>query len=229
MGQTLVFTRTKHGADAIVKRLLKSGLPAEAIHGNKSQNNRERVLAAFRSGALRTLVATDIAARGIDVDGISHVINFDVPNVADSYVHRIGRTARAGAAGIAISLCDHEEMAYLRDIERLIRMTIPVTDQRTEQQRAAKPAGAHSPEEHRQASRNKRRRPRGGGGGNGHKGHGGNGENRNQPGRERNPQHAVSQPSNRHDGNDMSAVGFLREPRRPRHEPRRQREPSSQA
>jgi superfamily II DNA/RNA helicase len=228
MGQTLVFTRTKHGADAVVKRLLKSGLPAEAIHGNKSQNNRERVLSAFRSGALRTLVATDIAARGIDVDGITHVINFDVPNVADSYVHRIGRTARAGAAGIAISLCDHEEMAYLRDIERLIRMTIPVTDQRTEQQRAAKPAGAHSPEGHRQASRNKRRRPRGGGG-NGHKGHGGHGENRNQPGRERSPQSATSQPSTRHEGNDMSAVGFLREPRRPRHEPRRHREPSSQA
>jgi ATP-dependent RNA helicase RhlE len=153
-----------------------------------------------------------------------------VPNAPDSYVHRIGRTARAGATGIAISLCDHEEMAYLRDIERLIRMTIPVTDQRTEQQRAAKPAGAHSPENHRQASRNKRRRPRGGGGsGGGYKGqtaHGGNAENRNHQGRERGPQHAASQPSTRHEGNDMSAVGFLREPRRGQHQPRRQREPS---
>jgi superfamily II DNA/RNA helicase len=225
IGRALVFTRTKHGADAVVKRLLKSGLPAEAIHGNKSQNNRERVLAAFRSGALRTLVATDIAARGIDVDGITHVINFDVPNVADSYVHRIGRTARAGATGIAISLCDHEERAYLRDIERLIRMSIPVTDQRTEQQRQAQPAGAHAPEGHRQPARNKRRRnQRGGSGhgnGHGHGGHNGNGENRNQSGRDRKPNHAPSQAATHHNGDDMSAVGFLREPRRSRHQPRR--------
>jgi superfamily II DNA/RNA helicase len=130
IGRALVFTRTKHGADGVVKRLLRSGISAEAIHGNKSQNNRDRVLSAFRAGALRTLVATDIAARGIDVDDITHVVNYDVPNVADTYVHRIGRTARAGAEGIAISLCDAEEMAYLRDIERLIRMTLPAEDQR---------------------------------------------------------------------------------------------------
>ncbi len=103
---------------------------AEAIHGNKSQNQRERVLAAFRSGKVRILVATDIAARGIDVEGISHVVNFDLPNIPESYVHRIGRTARAGAEGIAISFCDGEERAYLRDIEKLIRITIPATDQR---------------------------------------------------------------------------------------------------
>ena len=120
-----MFTRTKHGADKVVRVLEKSGLRAEAIHGNKSQNQRERVLAAFRDGSLRTLVATDIAARGIDVDGVSHVINYDLPNIPESYVHRIGRTARAGAEGVAISFCDHEEGAYLRDIERLIRMTIP--------------------------------------------------------------------------------------------------------
>jgi ATP-dependent RNA helicase RhlE len=129
--RVLVFTRTKHGADKVVRVLNKSGLAAEAIHGNKSQNQRERVLSAFRSGALRTLIATDIAARGIDVDGVSHVINYDLPNVPESYVHRIGRTARAGAEGVAISFCDGEERAYLRDIERLIRMAIPATDRRT--------------------------------------------------------------------------------------------------
>ncbi len=107
--RVLVFTRTKHGADKVVRRLVQSGIAAEAIHGNKSQGQRERVLAAFRNGKVRTLVATDIAARGIDVDGISHVVNFDLPNVPETYVHRIGRTARAGAGGIAISLCDGEE------------------------------------------------------------------------------------------------------------------------
>jgi len=129
--RVLVFTRTKHGADKVVRALNKGGIAAEAIHGNKSQNQRERVLSSFRSGKLRTLIATDIAARGIDVDGVSHVVNYDLPNIPESYVHRIGRTARAGAEGVAISFCDHEERAYLRDIERLIRMTIPATDRRT--------------------------------------------------------------------------------------------------
>ena len=129
--RALVFTRTKHGADKVVRSLNKAGIAAEAIHGNKSQNQRERVLAAFRRGDVTTLVATDIAARGIDVDGISHVVNFDVPNVPETYVHRIGRTARAGAAGVAISLCDGEEVAFLRDIEKLIRTSIPVSDRRT--------------------------------------------------------------------------------------------------
>jgi ATP-dependent RNA helicase RhlE len=124
IGLTLVFTRTKHGADKVVRSLERVGLSAAAIHGNKSQGQRERVLAAFRSGQLRTLVATDIAARGIDVDGITHVINYDLPNIPETYVHRIGRTARAGADGVAISLVDHEERAYLRDIEKLIRMPI---------------------------------------------------------------------------------------------------------
>ena len=128
--RVLVFTRTKHGADKVVRSLQKSQIAAEAIHGNKSQNQRERVLAAFRTGKVRTLVATDIAARGIDVEGISHVVNFDLPNIPESYVHRIGRTARAGADGIAISFCDGEERAYLRDIEKLIRISIPSTDQR---------------------------------------------------------------------------------------------------
>ena len=126
--RALVFTRTKHGADRVVRSLGKAGIAAQAIHGNKSQNQRERVLAGFRKGEVRTLVATDIAARGIDVDGISHVVNFELPNVPETYVHRIGRTARAGAKGVAISLCDPEEAALLRDIERLIRLSIPTTD-----------------------------------------------------------------------------------------------------
>jgi ATP-dependent RNA helicase RhlE len=134
--RALVFTRTKHGADKVVRGLVRAGFGAEAIHGNKSQNQRERVLAAFRKGEIRTLVATDIAARGIDVDGISHVVNYDLPNVPETYVHRIGRTARAGAEGVAISLCDAEEVAFLRDIEKLIRMTIPLTDGRNGQRSA---------------------------------------------------------------------------------------------
>jgi ATP-dependent RNA helicase RhlE len=122
--RALVFTRTKHGADKVVRGLAKAGIAAQAIHGNKSQSQRERVLGDFRAGKIRTLIATDIAARGIDVDGISHVINYDLPNEPESYVHRIGRTARAGAAGIAISLVDHEEVPYLRAIEKLIRLSI---------------------------------------------------------------------------------------------------------
>jgi len=133
--RALIFTRTKHGADKVARGLIRAGIGAEAIHGNKSQNQRERVLAAFRKGEVTTLVATDIAARGIDVDGVSHVVNFDLPNVPETYVHRIGRTARAGAEGVAISLCDGEEVAFLRDIEKLIRMTIPVSDRRADQRR----------------------------------------------------------------------------------------------
>jgi ATP-dependent RNA helicase RhlE len=141
VNRALVFTRTKHGADKVVKGLARAGITADAIHGNKSQNHRERVLAAFRSGEIRTLVATDIAARGIDVDGISHVVNFDLPNVPETYVHRIGRTARAGADGVAISLvAGGEEMAYLRDIEKLIRVTLPKEDRRTPGHRDTAPA-----------------------------------------------------------------------------------------
>jgi ATP-dependent RNA helicase RhlE len=125
-GRTLVFTRTKHGADRVVKHLAESGLPAVAIHGNKSQGQRERALADFRSGHARVLIATDIAARGIDVEDVSHVINFDLPNVPESYVHRIGRTARAGRAGVAISFCANEERPFLRSIEKLIRDRVPV-------------------------------------------------------------------------------------------------------
>jgi ATP-dependent RNA helicase RhlE len=125
--RAVVFTRTKHGANRLSEQLERSGIGSAAIHGNKSQGARERALEAFRRGVTRVLVATDVAARGIDVDGVSHVFNFDLPNVAESYVHRIGRTGRAGAAGSAVSLCDPiDEGSLLRDIERLIRQRLPV-------------------------------------------------------------------------------------------------------
>jgi ATP-dependent RNA helicase RhlE len=126
--RVLIFTRTKHGADKVARHLDRCGVQSDAIHGNKSQNARQRALKGFRDGKIRALVATDIAARGIDVDGVTHVINFDLPNEPESYVHRIGRTARAGATGIAISFCDHEERGYLRDIERTIRQSVPVNE-----------------------------------------------------------------------------------------------------
>lgn len=126
MPTALVFTRTKHGADKVVKDLIKSGISAEAIHGNKSQNARQRALTNFKSGNTRILVATDIAARGIDVDQLSHVFNYELPNVPETYVHRIGRTGRAGASGIAISFCDIEEREYLKDIQKLIKINLPV-------------------------------------------------------------------------------------------------------
>jgi len=124
----LVFTRTKHGADRVAKDLIRSGVSAEAIHGNKSQNARQRALSNFKSQQTRVLVATDIAARGIDIDSLSHVINFELPNIPETYVHRIGRTGRAGASGISISFCDSEEKAYLKDIHKLIGKAIPVVD-----------------------------------------------------------------------------------------------------
>ncbi len=125
-GLVLVFSRTKHGADRLAKNLTRDGLTADAIHGNKSQGARTRALEGFRTGTSRILVATDIAARGIDVKGIALVVNYDLPNEPEAYVHRIGRTARAGAEGLAISLCDDTERGFLRDIQRLIRQDIPV-------------------------------------------------------------------------------------------------------
>ena len=126
MNRVIVFTRTKHGANKVAEHLSRTGEVAEAIHGNKSQNARQRALDMFKTGKARVLVATDIAARGIDIDDISHVVNFEMPNEPESYVHRIGRTARAGGEGIAISFCDSSERGYLRDIERLIRTKIEV-------------------------------------------------------------------------------------------------------
>ncbi|QIX59990.1 DEAD/DEAH box helicase [Hymenobacter lutimineralis] len=124
--RVLVFTRTKHGADRVVKTLAKANIPAEAIHGNKSQNHRQRALSNFKAGATRVLVATDIAARGIDVDELTHVINYEVPNEPETYVHRIGRTGRAGALGTALTFVEDEERAYLQDIQKLIRRQLDV-------------------------------------------------------------------------------------------------------
>ena len=130
IARALVFTRTKHGANRVAEQLSRGGIRADAIHGNKSQGARQRAIAGFRDGTLRVLVATDIAARGIDIDGITHVINYELPNLPETYVHRIGRTARAGAAGVAISFCDPAERPSLRDIERLTRRSLSVVDAR---------------------------------------------------------------------------------------------------
>jgi ATP-dependent RNA helicase RhlE len=128
MRRVLVFSRTKHGANRIAEHLVKAGIGAEAIHGNKSQNARERALASFKAGKTRVLVATDIAARGIDIDDVTHVVNFDVPEVPETYVHRIGRTARAGAAGMALSFCESAERTDWHNIEKLTRQEIPVVE-----------------------------------------------------------------------------------------------------
>jgi ATP-dependent RNA helicase RhlE len=141
--RALVFTRTKHGADKVVKALIHDGIEAAAIHGNKSQSNRERALAGFKNGKVLALVATDIAARGIDVDGVSHVFNYDLPYVPESYVHRIGRTARAGATGEAIAFCTPEERGLLRDIERTIRQPVPVQEHELSLQGVAELAPGH--------------------------------------------------------------------------------------
>ncbi|WP_437960729.1 DEAD/DEAH box helicase [Sorangium sp. So ce119] len=126
--RAIVFTRTKHGANRVVQQLGRARIEAVAIHGNKSQGARERALASFKQGTTSVLVATDIAARGIDIDDISHVINYDLPNIPESYVHRIGRTARAGASGVALSFCDSEERPFLADIERLIQKRLPILE-----------------------------------------------------------------------------------------------------
>jgi len=217
--RVLVFTRTKHGADKVVRGLQKAGHIAEAIHGNKSQGQRERVLAAFRDGKLRTLIATDIAARGIDVDGVSHVVNYDLPNIPESYVHRIGRTARAGAEGVAISFCDHEERAYLRDIERLIRMAIPVTDRRTGKP-AAHPAAQQAETRHGgRPHRGNRQRGHGGGNGrqgnNGHRSHNGGKGHHGRP--SQNGHHAgPRQEATAGEPSGIGNVTFLQRPGEPR-------------
>ncbi|MEQ1930229.1 MAG: DEAD/DEAH box helicase [Parvularculaceae bacterium] len=168
--RALVFTRTKHGADRVVKHLGAAGLDASAIHGNKSQSQRERALDSFKSGRRRILVATDIAARGIDIDEVSHVVNFEIPNVPEQYVHRIGRTARAGASGQAISFVDESERGYLRDIEKLTRVRIEMvaapeglSATSSPPRRAEAPGGrtaADGPSRNApKAFRNRRRRP----------------------------------------------------------------------
>jgi ATP-dependent RNA helicase RhlE len=140
LARVIVFTRTKHGANKVVEHLEKNGIPADAIHGNKSQSARQRAMENFRSGRARLLVATDIAARGIDVDGITHVVNFELPNEPESYVHRIGRTARAGAEGIALSFCAPDEHGYLRDIEKLVKRKLTVVGEEPASIGRGKPA-----------------------------------------------------------------------------------------
>lgn len=171
MERAIVFTRTKHGADKVVRQLEQAGIKSAAIHGNKSQGQRERALGAFRDGELRILVATDIAARGIDVDGISHVVNFDLPNVPETYVHRIGRTARAGASGLAIAFCTPEERGDLAAIEKLTKIAltpvgdVPHWDGRTPkkppQNRGGRGQGQGRPQAHNGAGQGQRRDGRG--------------------------------------------------------------------
>ncbi|GGF34161.1 hypothetical protein GCM10011611_45490 [Aliidongia dinghuensis] len=171
LSRVIIFTRTKHGANKVTEFLGKAGITAAAIHGNKSQSARQAALEGFRAGKLRALVATDIAARGIDIDGITHVVNFELPNIPESYVHRIGRTARAGAEGSAISFCDGEERAYLRDIERLTRQpvevlprppaTAPVVIQANFDQRPPRPQQSRGPRPQRNGERREQGRDQG--------------------------------------------------------------------
>jgi len=175
LSRVLIFTRTKHGANKVAKQLDQLGITSGAIHGNKSQNARQKALNEFRAGKIRALVATDVAARGIDVDGVTHVINYELPNEPESYVHRIGRTARAGAAGISLSFCDHEERAYLRDIEKTIRQQVPMMedhpfhhegiqiDYDDGRDEARKPQTSRPPQRNRRPSGNKEKRPGGNG------------------------------------------------------------------
>jgi ATP-dependent RNA helicase RhlE len=157
MRRVIVFTRTKHGANKVADNLSRSGVAAGAIHGNKSQSARQAALDDFRRGRSRVLVATDIAARGIDVEAVTHIVNYELPNVPETYVHRIGRTGRAGATGAALSFCDAAERAYLRDIERLVRKPIAVIASPLPQTKAAavapaKPA-AETPSNQRRPAR----------------------------------------------------------------------------
>lgn len=158
--RALVFTRTKHGADRVARQLQRAGIEADAIHGNKSQGARQRTLADFKENRIQVLVATDIAARGIDVEGVSHVLNFELPNEPETYVHRIGRTGRAGASGMAISLCDVEERPYLKAIERLTRQAL-VVDHELSQERPPAADPPRVPRETADPKRSRRRRDRG--------------------------------------------------------------------
>ena len=160
--RTLVFTRTKRGADRVARHLEASKISAAAIHGNKSQNQRERALNAFKDGQINVLVATDIAARGIDVDSVTHVVNFELPNVPESYVHRIGRTARGGASGTAIAFCDEEERGLLRDIEKTTRQSIPVIDRRDAKAAAEQEADSEEARENNRGRRSNSAGNRGG-------------------------------------------------------------------
>ncbi|GLK80565.1 DEAD/DEAH box helicase [Methylopila turkensis] len=221
VGRALVFTRTKHGADKVVRQLEEAGIASAAIHGNKSQAQRERALGSFKTGHIKTLIATDIAARGIDVDGVTHVVNHDIPNVPESYVHRIGRTARAGAAGLAISLVANDERMYLRDIERLIKQSIPSEDRRSEAGKA-EPEGDGAASQKARPPRQGRpqgQRPAQGAGQRQQPGRGHGDAGRSEPGR-RSHGHgqghhgaradAARQGSGSGSSGDMASVGFMK-------------------
>ncbi|RPD40565.1 DEAD/DEAH box helicase [Chitinophaga barathri] len=184
IASALVFTRTKHGADRVAKELSKAGIQANAIHGDKSQNSRQRALTDFKAGRIRVLVATDIAARGIDVDNLSHVINYEIPNVPETYVHRIGRTGRGGASGIALSFCEAEERPYVKDITKLIGQSIPVVSNHPfpAGESAERPAPAVQMRQSSSQQINGRKNGNGGNGngGNKRKWHGGGGQGRPQ-------------------------------------------------
>ena len=201
--RVIVFTRTKRGADRVARSLEQVGVEAAAIHGDKSQGQRERALADFKAGKVRAMVATDIAARGIDIDAVSHVVQFELPNVPESYVHRIGRTARAGADGSAVAFCADDERTLLRDIQKVTRQTIPSFDRRNDKQLGAATAAMPEPQGvkadradtrgpggHRGNHPQKRNRNHGGGGGGGgHRHEGaparGNGGGENKPAQQR--------------------------------------------
>lgn len=216
---TLVFSRTKHGADKIVKMLGKSSISSEAIHGNKSQNARQRALGNFKSGRSKVLVATDIAARGIDVDGLSLVVNFDLPNIPETYVHRIGRTGRAEASGIALSFCDVEEQPYLKDIQKLIGQKIPVVSDHPFMDDAnTAPSAAwetstrnrQSPNNHRSASQDNRGSRNGQNRSGNNQSHSGNGQARsgsNGRAAGANDRASSSANSHSHSGNNGRAAG----------------------
>jgi ATP-dependent RNA helicase RhlE len=209
LNRVIVFTRTKRGADRVARYLDACGIEAASIHGDKSQGQRERALAAFKAGACRALVATDIAARGIDVDSVSHVINYELPNVPESYVHRIGRTARAGATGMAISLCSDDERNLLKDIQRVTRQTIPSFDRRNDARLAQatamadklvpKDAGKGEDPIYGQKQGKPRGESRGGGGGR-------HGQGRPQGGQG----HGHGQGRARHDGQQAGPAGEAR-------------------
>ncbi len=208
LSRVIVFTRTKRGADRVARYLEASGVSAASIHGDKSQGQRERALAAFKAGACRALVATDIAARGIDVDAVSHVINYELPNVPEAYVHRIGRTARAGATGMAISLCCDDERPLLKDIQKTTRQTIPSFDRRNDARLAQATAMADKlvpkdagKDEDPIYGQKQGQRGRGGRGGesNGSRGRGGHGRPQGQPG------HAHGKGRTQHDGQPAGA------------------------
>ena len=211
MERTLVFTRTKRGADRVAHTLDQAAIKAAAIHGNKSQRQRENALEAFRRGEVRVLVATDIAARGIDVDLVSHVVNYELPEVPEAYVHRIGRTARAGASGMAISLCDNEERDLLRAIERTTRQQIPHEDRRNDPSIVAPPRTEGRSEERSEGRSEGRGRSHGGDRRPHSNGRGG--EGRRQDGRSQEGRSQSARPSDRSGRPDRAHHADDRRPR----------------